>query len=90
MGGLVAQFHYLPTLVGEVQLRVKRTHRLVGDLQKKETHIVSVTSAAPLLAPQLRICIHTIITNHVRVFQVAHKIKHVAVQSAQLNKAKTT
>lgn len=32
MGGLVAQLHYLPALVGEVQLRVKRAHRLVGDL----------------------------------------------------------
>lgn len=32
VGGLVAQLHYLPTLVGEVQLGVKRAHGLVGDL----------------------------------------------------------
>lgn len=33
VGGLVAQLHYLPTLVGEVQLRVKGTHSLIGDLK---------------------------------------------------------
>lgn len=32
VGGLVAQLHHLPTLVGEVQLGVKGAHRLVGDL----------------------------------------------------------
>lgn len=36
MGGLVAQLHYLPTLVGEVQLGVKRAHGLVGDLGRKK------------------------------------------------------
>lgn len=35
VGGLVAQLHYLPTLVGEVQLGVKRAHGLVGDLGRK-------------------------------------------------------
>lgn len=35
VGGLVAQLHHLPTLVGEVQLRVKRAHCLVWDLGGK-------------------------------------------------------
>lgn len=36
VGGLVAQLHHLPTLVGEVQLGVKGAHRLVGDLGRKD------------------------------------------------------
>jgi len=36
VGGLIAQLHHLPTLVGEVQLRVKGAHCLVGDLAQKE------------------------------------------------------
>lgn len=44
MGGLVAQLHYLPALVGEVQLRVKRAHRLVGDLGGKKMNIPIVAS----------------------------------------------
>lgn len=36
VGGLIAQFYYLPTLVGKVKLRVKGAHRLVGDLGRKE------------------------------------------------------
>ena len=35
MGGLVAQLHHLPTLVGEVQLGVKGADRLVGDLGRE-------------------------------------------------------
>lgn len=44
VGGLVAQLHYLPTLVGEVQLRVKGAHSLVGDLGRKEMNILIVAS----------------------------------------------
>lgn len=44
MGGLVAQLRYLPTLVGEVQLRVKGAHCLVGDLGRKEINILLVAS----------------------------------------------
>ena len=44
MGGLVAQLHYLPTLVGEVQLGVKGAHSLVGDLGRKEMNILIVAS----------------------------------------------
>lgn len=47
MGGLVAQLRYLPTLVGEVQLRVKRAHRLVGDLGRKEINIRIAASGTP-------------------------------------------
>lgn len=47
VGGLVAQLHNLPTLVGEVQLRVKGAHRLVGDLGRKEMNILIVASATP-------------------------------------------
>lgn len=36
VGGLVAQLHYFPTLVGEVKLGVKGAHCLVGDLGRKE------------------------------------------------------
>lgn len=46
MGGLVAQLHSLPALVGEVQLGVKGAHRLIGDLalnkKKKKENILLV------------------------------------------------
>ena len=35
MGGVVAQLHHLPALVGQVQLRVEGAHRLVGDLHEE-------------------------------------------------------
>lgn len=36
VGGLVAQLHSFPALVGKVQLRVKGAHRLIGDLAKEK------------------------------------------------------
>lgn len=66
VGGLVAQLHYFPTLVGEVQLRVKGAHRLVGDLGRKEMNILIVVSGTPCLAlfSWGGICIHTMKTFH--------------------------
>lgn len=65
VGGLVAQLHYLPTLVGEVQLRVKGTHSLVGDLGGSEMNILMVASGW--------ICIRTTKPFHVEVIQVAKR-----------------
>lgn len=75
VGGLVAQLHHLPTLVGEVQLRVKRAHCLVGDLGGK-TNEYSDRGLwySALRSPRLRrICIHSMKTFYVGGVQVAQQ-----------------